>query len=94
MKESTIRKQILDYLNSLPESHFIINRPGAESGEADITGCIKGRRCEFEVKRPGEKARKLQVHKLAKWFAAGAVIGVVHSVKEVQNILADEWLWL
>ena len=87
MKESTIRTQILTYLNSLPNSHFLINRPGAQSGEADITGCINGRRCEFEVKKMGYKGRKLQLYKLGLWKEAKAITAVVHSVLETQQVL-------
>ncbi len=93
IKEATIKKDILNYLNSFPHSHFIINRPGAESGEADITGCINGQRCEFEVKKPGKKPRKLQQEKLKLWANAGAITDVVYSVHDVEACLASWGFW-
>lgn len=56
--------------------------PYMPGGTPDLIGCASGRCFVLEVKRPGEKPRALQAQQLEKWRKAGAVVGVVTSVKE------------
>jgi len=56
--------------------------PYMPGGTPDLIGCASGRCFVLEVKRPREKPRALQVQQLEKWRKAGAVVGVVTSVKE------------
>jgi len=49
------------------------------------------RSLKIEVKRPGEphKLSDLQAIVLSMWKEAGAITGVVHSVDEVKEIIAE-----
>lgn len=87
--ERTIVKNIMKYLDSIPLCKCQKTHGGqfGKAGTPDITGCIAGRRFDFEVKRPGGRVSALQWKELREWEAAGAVTGVVYSVEDVQNIL-------
>lgn len=64
--------------------------PYIPGGTPDLIGCASGRCFVLEVKRPGEKPRVLQVQQLEKWRKAGAVAGVVTSVKEAVHLVFGE----
>ena len=64
--------------------------PYMPGGTPDLVGCASGRCFALEVKRPGEKPRALQVQQLEKWRKAGAVVGVVTSVKEAVYLVFGE----
>ena len=58
LPESTIKRQIMRFLRSLPESDWEVSPPGSVAGKPDITGCIKdprgkGRYVGLEVKKLG-----------------------------------------
>ena len=92
--ESSIVNRILKWLTKQPNCYAEKTHGGrwGRAGKPDITGCIKGRRFELEVKRPGAKPTKLQLEALKKWKEAGAIAEVVTSVEEIKTILkgADE----
>lgn len=56
----------------------------AQAGVPDLLCCVEGRFWAFEVKRPGEKARPMQEHVMAKIRAAGGNVAVVTSVDDVR----------
>ena len=87
MKESSIRTDILDYLNSLPCSHFWVSLPGSPTALPDICGVLAGRAVYVEVKVPGKKPRKAQVYRMNKLKAAGAVVIVASSVGDTSHAL-------
>ncbi len=64
--------------------------PYMPGGTPDLIGCASGRCFVLEVKRPGQKPRALQVQQLEKWRKAGAVVGVVTSVKEAVYLVFDK----
>ena len=64
--------------------------PYMPGGTPDLIGCAFGRCFALEVKRPGEKPRALQVQQLEKWGKAGAMVGVVTSVKEAVHLVFGE----
>jgi len=92
MTEKVIVNSILKYLNSLPQCRAEKTWGGGygNAGKPDITGCLRGRRFELEVKKTGGKPTKLQEVTLHKWLEAGAITGVVHSVGEVKEVLNVE----
>ena len=90
MLEKTIRSKILRYLNSLPQSDFVVSPPGTQTGESDIKGCIAGRYICVEVKVPGKKPRPSQRYRLNKLRKAGALVIVASSVDEVKGAIALE----
>lgn len=91
VRETTITKKVLVYLNALPGCRAE-KRHGSRYGRVgapDITGCLHGWRFELEVKRPGEKLSPIQAHELHKWALAGAATGVVHSLEEAQAFIGQ-----
>ena len=90
--ETRIVNAILKKLRSL-EGIAAIKIHGsifARKGEPDIVGCRRGRFFAFEVKTATGKPTPLQLHRLEEWRQAGAIVGVVRSVKEVLQLLSLE----
>jgi len=83
-------QRILKYLNGIPEC-YAEKRPPVTTfglkGNPDITGCLRGRRLEIEVKRPGNKPTELQKAMMDRWKAAGAIVFVATSVPEARDLL-------
>jgi len=61
--------------------------PYMPGGTPDLIGCVSGRCFVLEVKRPERKPQALQAQQLEKWRKAGAVVGVVTSVKEAVHLV-------
>jgi hypothetical protein len=88
--EKTIVAGIISRLRRIPgcwaeKTHG--ERFGAQ--RLDITGCYKGRRFEVEVKRPGEKPTERQLATMQRWRDCGAVVACLHSVEEVEALVAQ-----
>ena len=81
---------ILEYLNALPDGKAI-NIHGSvytERGTPDIIGCIGRQFVAFECKRDdSEEPTPIQMWRLSEWIAAGAVVGAVSDLWQVQMIL-------
>ena len=62
------------------------------AGEPDIDAVVGGRAVKVEVKAPGRlhELKPLQEYRLQQWGAAGAVVGVVTSEKELAELLLRE----
>ena len=81
---------ILKFINSIPNGKAINihGSPFSERGTPDIIGCINGRTVAFECKRDShEELDKIQKWRLSEWIAAGAVVGGVSDLWQVQMIL-------
>ena len=81
---------ILDYINSLPNGKAINVHGGiyTERGTPDVIGCINGQTVVFECKRSDKQdLEKIQKWRLSEWIAAGAVVGGVSDLWQVQMIL-------
>lgn len=89
-RESLIKKEIMQFLQRLPNSRFEISKPGSKTGKLDITGCLQGRYVAFEVKTLVGRLTRLQVHELRELQEAGAVAAMVRSLEEVKAVLKDE----
>lgn len=92
-REKPIVDAILKYLNGLPHCYAEKNA-GRLFGNAtvDITGCVRGRRIDLEVKRPGAPVTRRSLRQgmtLQKWNKAGALTAIVTSVDEVRDLLND-----
>lgn len=83
-------KPVLHYLNSLPNAKAI-NIHGSvfcERGTPDIIGCVNGRMIAFECKRDAtEDLEDIQKWRLCEWIVAGAVVGGISDLWQVQLIL-------
>lgn len=62
----------------------------SQAGTPDLIGVLNGRSFAIEVKRPGGKATKLQIHELEAWGAQGWAVGVACSVDEALAIVHTE----
>ena len=91
MKESTIVKNILQYLKTLPEC-FAWKEHGGLYGTAgipDIIACVGGKFYGFEVKTERGKTTALQEATIGKINAAGGTALVVRSVEDVKKVLEE-----
>lgn len=88
MKESYLVSKILKFLNEVPQCKAVKRHgsPYGRKGEPDITGSFCGLHFELEVKVPGNKLTPLQKVRLEEWQASGSLVGVVHSLEEVQEL--------
>ena len=81
---------IMKYLNSLPCAK-VINVHGSvfsERGTPDVIGSVGGRAVAFECKRSAEEEpTRIQLWRLSEWIRAGAVVGAVSSVRDVDLTL-------
>lgn len=81
---------VIKYINSLPCAKAI-NVHGSvfsERGTPDVIGCVNGRMVAFECKRsPEEELTRVQSWRLSEWINAGAVVGAVSSVRDVQMVM-------
>lgn len=89
--ESNLQSTVLRKLNKIP--HCIaenVSGNSAQSGRADINGCINGQSFRIELKSPdhGNKATPKQKFNLRKWQRAGSIAFVAKSWKEVYAMLA------
>jgi len=81
---------IIKYINSIPRGKAINihGSPFCERGTPDIIGCINGKLVAFECKRDDkEDLEKIQKWRLSEWITAGAVVGGVSDLWQVQMIL-------
>lgn len=88
--ERNVRRIIRDNLKRLPRAKFVPypGSPHAERGTPDIVGCIDGRAVLIEVKRPrGGRLSRIQIHRIAEWEDAGALVVVAQSWKDVAEAL-------
>jgi len=92
--ESDLKEEILAILKAVPYS-VAVKVAGSkfqESGLPDIFFTCRdlgGRAVWVELKKLGEKARKLQEYKIKRLRRAGAVAVVVDTVKDVWIMLDD-----
>jgi len=91
-KESILKAQILGWLNSLPDAHFVKLSDRFSSGLPDIIGSFQRRGVFLEVKVPGEKTTPLQEYHLAKFSLAGGCCGVVTCIEDVETIFKRDGL--
>lgn len=74
MKEKSLSKKLIDWLNSLPGTYAEkrLARQG-QRGRPDITGCSQCIRLEIESKVYDDKPTSAQKYWLALWKRVGAV---------------------
>jgi len=93
MTESAIKREIMRFLKTLPHSNWEVSPPWSVAGKLDITGYLKGRYVEIEVKKPGGSPTRLQDWKIKKLRASGVVTGVVCDVDDTIQILVEHGLY-
>ena len=106
LPESTIKRQIMRFLRSLPGAKDIkASPPGSVAGKLDISGYVRGTYMEIEVKKTGggltysgKKIRRgkltpLQAYNIKRLKAEGAVVGVVYNIEDTKNLLEAHGLY-
>ncbi len=94
--EAKLTKRIIDYLKKLKEDGLPVEwvklhiSPLQRAGDPDLHVTYHGHSHWMEIKAGKRKATTLQEHRLEQWRKAGAVVGVVRSVEDVEMILGIE----
>jgi hypothetical protein len=88
--EGEITADCLTWLNSQPRTKARKVHQGAMTGggEPDIDACARGRAVKIEVKRPGQVPTGRQLRRMEEWQRAGALVGWVTSLADLQAIMA------
>lgn len=87
--ESTIERNILKYLNSLPRTKAVKwSQEGRQKGMPDIICCHNGILILIEVKQPGQVPTLLQQVTMDTWVSVGAIGMVVTNVDQVKRNLS------
>ena len=86
--EAQIQKEILDYLKFLGAWTVKVVTAN-KSGVPDILACLGGKFVAIEVKRPGEKARPLQLAQIRRIRSAGGTSFETDNVEEAKRILNE-----
>ena len=95
MKESALIKAILAMVKARRQagaSIKAIKHHGSqysEAGTPDIFICADGRLFALEAKVGKGKTTRLQERRIKEWRDAGAVVGVVRSVADVEGLLDE-----
>ncbi len=89
MKEGSITKAILAYLNSHPEGFAVKVHAGANQGRGvpDVVGVVSGHSLWLEVKTRTGRATPIQEHRIKQLQSAGAIASIVRSVEDVIGLL-------
>jgi len=82
MKEQTIQKEIIKYLESIG-AYTIKTIRTNRAGTPDIIACLNGRFIAIEVKRKGNKATPLQLAKIEQIRASGGIAFIAYSKDDV-----------
>ena len=87
--ESTIVATILGWIDVQPGVHGrkVHQTAVTGAGEPDLDICWHGRAVKIEVKRPGERPTPVQLRRLQCWQRAGALVGWVCSLEELQALI-------
>lgn len=90
VKETSITKSLLTYLNSLPQCKAVkIHGNEFTCGQPDVFCCYRGQTIVIEVKNEVGKTSKLQEVILAEWEKSGAIAVVVRSKAEVVELIGN-----
>ena len=89
MKESTLVKKILKYLNDLPQCKAIKIHGSRfqEAGTPDILCCKNGETIFIECKIGKNKVTDIQSVRIRQWQEAGASCLVAYTLDDVKKLL-------
>lgn len=92
MNETSIKKKIRKYLNSLPHSKFVSYNPypTGEAGTPDYIGCWNSLSVVIEVKAPGNNLSDIQMLRRKEWRdQAGSFYVLAYSVDDVKKFFNE-----
>lgn len=91
MSEGDLSRKIIKWIEAQGGCATKVWQGAHSSGDPDILGVLDGRSIALEIKLPDgrHKASALQLHKLKRWKAAGAVAIVATSVQDVANAIEE-----
>ena len=91
MKESTLQRQIVAYLQG--RGAYVFKAVGSayqQAGTPDLLVCWRGLFIGLEIKVPGKRSTPVQDHEIHKIREAGGCGAVVKSIEDVEGVL-DIW---
>jgi hypothetical protein len=62
-------------------------------GEPDLDVVVCGHAMKIEIKAGANDTTPMQEHRLSQWATAGATVGVIHSVNELDAIVRAALKW-
>lgn len=90
IKESTLNKKVIDFINNLPNAYAEKQKAGpANPGALDVTGCINGWRVELEGKIGDNRPTKLQMATIERWKRCGCIAGWYNSFEDAVKIIGE-----
>ena len=90
--ENSLKKTVLKRLKQMYPEACVRKRHGsayATAGDPDIYFLAYGVHVELELKAPGEAPTRLQTARLQAWKKAGAHVGVITTIAELESFLAE-----
>ena len=87
--ERRIVSSMLRYLNDLPGGFFWKTNDRFTVGIPDIVGCYLGKFIAIEVKKPGEKPRKIQEYWISKIKESGGSAIWLDNLKELKEFMTN-----
>lgn len=87
--ESKTQRQIIEYLDTIPNLYFFKVLTANMRGVPDIIACYKGRFIGLEVKSSLNKATAIQCWNIGEILGAGGIGKIVRSVDDVKRILDE-----
>ena len=87
--ESKTQRQIIEYLDTIPNLYFFKVLTANMRGVPDIIACYKGRFIGMEDKSSSNKATAIQCWNSGEIMRAGGKAAVVRSVDDVKRILKE-----
>ena len=84
-------------MRSLPDAWCVKvhGNPYTSRGEPDLDACVRGRAVKVEVKVGRNKPTDVQMAAMRRWEDAGALVGWVTSLEELQELLThlEDYGW-
>ena len=89
MNETSIKRSVLRYLNTLPNAHIYKISDRWKSGLPDIHVCLGGVCCWIELKTPTGKVSPIQDYTMRQIREAGGRTAVCRSAGEVKQFIEE-----
>ena len=95
MAEATITRKVAKHLKAMklsgePVEWVKIHGSGMQrAGEPDYSITYHGRSIKAELKDKGKSPTKLQKYRMDQWLKAGAVVGVVREIEDLELLLSE-----
>lgn len=98
MRESELVSKLIHHIRDLPAPSHARKVHGSryqDAGEPDVDAAVSGRAVKVEAKVPGARPTAVQYGAMRRWERAGALVGWVTCVRELEDLLShlDDPAW-